>query len=819
MDRIRWLIREAHRRSLWQVLSVYLMGSWGALQVVEVVTENAGLPDWVFPFALVLLVIGLPVVMATALVQEGVSARRDIARAEVSAAFRDAEAEPGAAASSFPEPDVASAHEGPVPASSTSVGKSDSYPDRKAPGRISKSSHGTLGIRHRLFTWRNALTGGATALATLGLAVAGYYMMWSQGIGPVGSLVAQGLLTEGDQVVLADFQNATTDPVLSSVVTEALRIDLARSGVLTLAEPASVRQVLTRMQRDPSQPLSAELAREVAQRDGIKAILEGEVGAAGSGYILSATLRAAESGETLASFRRTADGPDQVVRAIDRLSEDIRGKAGESLRAIRKTPRLGEVTTSSLEALKRFTEGVERFDDGDSSGALALLEEAIALDSTFAMAHRKLAVTLLNMSIDRQRQVESLEAAFRHRHRLTERERLITEATYHHVITGDRDAIVRAYDGVLRVNPDDATALNNLANAHMAAEEFERAAALYDRAVSGPGTSNTAHANLVRALLLEGDMIGARTALSTFAAEHPDDPLLNERGYWVHAWAGDWEEAGSYLTPWEERRDLPFVYRADASLYRSRLAAARGQMVEARRLVAHAQRLARAELGPGQEWFYHIQEVHLELATGRPDGARAALAALEGRRLFDEIPLAARSYGTALTYHNRVGNEAEARGYIRRWREEVPPELASRYDETQRELFENMLGGPAARPPESLAAIELFRERLLCRRCFMIEEAEALEAAGRLREAREAWRQVAANLQTTFWFSLLDRAPAWERVGLLSDRLGDDASALEAYRHFAELWADADPELQPRVQRARERVAALENGSAPAPIS
>lgn len=241
--------------------------------------------------------------------------------------------------------------------------------------------------------------------------------------------------------------------------------------------------------------------------------------------------------------------------------------------------------------------------------------------------------------------------------------------------------------------------------------------------------------------------------------------------------------------------------------------------MEARRLVAHAQRLARAELGPGQEWFYHIQEVHLELATGRPDGARAALAALEGRRLFDEIPLAARSYGTALTYHNRVGNEAEARGYIRRWREEVPPELASRYDETQRELFENMLGGPAARPPESLAAIELFRERLLCRRCFMIEEAEALEAAGRLREAREAWRQVAANLQTTFWFSLLDRAPAWERVGLLSDRLGDDASALEAYRHFAELWADADPELQPRVQRARERVAALENGSASAPIS
>jgi eukaryotic-like serine/threonine-protein kinase len=774
MDRIRGLIREAHRRSLWQVLSVYLMGSWGALQVVEVVTENAGLPDWVFPFALVLLVIGLPVVLATALVQVGVPA-------------------PGDAA----------------PAPSTPERDSDPVHSPGAPGAIPEAVHRPPGIRHRVFTWRNAVAGGAAGFAALGIAVAGYFMMWSQGIGPMGSLAARGFLSEGDQVVLADFHNATTDPVLNSVVTEALRIDLARSGAFTLAEPAVVRRVLARMQRDPSQPLTAELAREVAERDGMKAVLEGEVGGAGTGYIFSATLRAAESGETLASFRRTAESPDKVVRAIDRLSEDIREKAGESLRAIRRAPRLGEVTTTSLEALKRFTEAEERFDDGDSSAALALLEQAIALDSAFAMAHRKLAVTLLNLNIDRQRQVEALEAANRHRHRLTERERLITEATYHHVITGDRDAIIRAYDGVLRTNPHDRTALNNLANAYLAAEEFERAADLYHRAVSGPGTSNTAHANLVRALLLQGDMAGAGRALSAFTAEHPEDPLLSERGYWVHAWAGDWEGAGSYLAGWEERRDLPFVYRADASLYRARLAAARGQMGEARRLVAHAQRLARAELGPGQEWFYALQEVHLELSTGRTDPARSVLSALENRKLFDEIPLSARDFGSALAYHNRVGNVEEARSYLRRWQAEVPPELVGRQDGTQRELQESMVGGPAANPERTLAGIEDFRERLRCRRCYSIEEAEALEAAGRLREAQQAWRRVAQDLQTTFWFSLLERARAWERVGIVSDELGDTATALEAYRHFTELWRDADPELQPRVELARERMAAL----------
>ena len=67
------LIHEAHRRSLWQVLGIYLAGSWIALQVVAQLADSVGFPDWVEPFALVLLIIGLPIVMATAFVQEGVA--------------------------------------------------------------------------------------------------------------------------------------------------------------------------------------------------------------------------------------------------------------------------------------------------------------------------------------------------------------------------------------------------------------------------------------------------------------------------------------------------------------------------------------------------------------------------------------------------------------------------------------------------------------------------------------------------------------------------------------------------------------------------
>src|SRR5687767_453984 len=77
MKAVKNIIAEAHRRSLWQVLGVYLALSWGVYQVVKELTQLFGLPDWVPGFGIVLLLIGLPIVLATAFVQEGGPARRN----------------------------------------------------------------------------------------------------------------------------------------------------------------------------------------------------------------------------------------------------------------------------------------------------------------------------------------------------------------------------------------------------------------------------------------------------------------------------------------------------------------------------------------------------------------------------------------------------------------------------------------------------------------------------------------------------------------------------------------------------------------------
>jgi TolB-like protein len=268
-----------------RVLAVYLGASWVVLQVVDVVKQNMGLPDWVFPFALILLVIGLPIMLTTAMLQ-GRPAR---------------------------------------PAGELT----ESSPSTPLPADLSP---------RRFFTWRNALLGGVAALVLLAGVTTGFMFMRNQGIGPVGSLVAKGVLEERSRIVLAEFDSE--DPVLGRTVTESFRADLAQSTILHLVEPDSIADALSRMGREPDEKLTEATAREVALRDGIPAVVGGEVAPLGEGYVLTARLVSSADGAVLASARASARDQNALLEAIDEASSKLREQIGESYSSLRETPSL-----------------------------------------------------------------------------------------------------------------------------------------------------------------------------------------------------------------------------------------------------------------------------------------------------------------------------------------------------------------------------------------------------------------------------------------------------------------------------------------------
>ncbi|HET8622148.1 MAG TPA: hypothetical protein VFM14_01165, partial [Gemmatimonadales bacterium] len=53
------------------------------------------------------------------------------------------------------------------------------------------------------------------------------------------------------------------------------------------------------------------------------------------------------------------------------------------------------------------------------------------------------------------------------------------------------------------------------------------------------------------------------------------------------------------------------------------------------------------------------------------------------------------------------------------------------------------------------------------------------------------------------------RAPTYRWLGELYESKGDAPRAIEQYNHFVELWAEADPDLQPQVLEVRGRLERL----------
>jgi hypothetical protein len=347
MTGLKNLVNEAHRRSLWQVLGIYLVASWLVFQVVQTLTEGLGLPDWVPPFALILLLIGLPIVVATAFVQEGGPTAGTKAEVPADGAATIEGAAGGESAA--PHGDV------PPPLPSPEVDTEE------------------LGTHHWLFTWRNAILGGVLGFALLGVLTAGYMATRSLGIGPAATLVARGVIDEREPILLADFES--TDSLLARAATEAFRVDLSQSSVVGLVEPGFVAGALERMDRQPESDLNVELASEIAVREGIQAVIAGEIVRAGGGYVLSARVISPADGASLLSHRETAADSTEIIPAIDDLSKRLRERIGESLVSIRGDPPLERVTTPDLEALRKYSQAIRAIElEGDEARGISVLE-------------------------------------------------------------------------------------------------------------------------------------------------------------------------------------------------------------------------------------------------------------------------------------------------------------------------------------------------------------------------------------------------------------------------------------------------------------
>ena len=670
--------------------------------------------------------------------------------------------------------------------------------------------HPVSGIHHELFTWRRALTGGLAALGGLGVVTAVYLILRAMGIGPVGTLIASGRMAERQPILVADFTNRTSDSLLGDAITQAIRVDLAQSRSISLTSPDYVRQVLRLMARPVTGRLDPELAREVAARGGIKAVLTGEVQQAGAGVMVSAQLITAESGEVLVAHRELAKDSTEILDAVGAVSKRLRERIGESLRTLEASPPLAEVTTPSLDALRKYSQALRAEDDGRDEQGVRLLEEAVAMDTGFAMAWRKLGTMLTNLRIDRPRQVASLTRAYALRDRLTERERRLTEASFYSLVRGREDSAIVSLERLLDVWPEDGWALNNMGVYRQYLGDFPAAVSYYRRAATADPFSGLAWTNLI---------------FTSFSARLPDTAAA---------------AAAEFRRALPENADIP---RLDAALALARL-----QYDSAERLIRDRLEQSGSDPRARLRWNHilaGVQQVRGRLTQADRTLAEVETAWRQAGNLDGAVEALARRVYMVGRYSTHPERAAQILGEGERrlgltdtapslpyWMLALASARAGEIDKANRylALAQKQLEQAPTRPSRMLmawaqgevaeasgqaveAALDSLRvySAVPCRECPHGTMALLFDRLQEKDSALAHYQEFADSYEPGWFYGLyrIDRPHVYHRLGELYEWKGDKTRAIEYYAKFVDLWKDADPDLQPRVAEAKKRIAEL----------
>lgn len=628
---------------------------------------------------------------------------------------------------------------------------------------------------------------------------------------PSGTLVAEGVLKEREQIVLADFENRTSMLDLGNVITEALRIDLSQSAYVRVAGPGSVVRVLRRMEVDPGQPLDLALAREIAVREGLTAVIGGEVATVGGSYLISAAIFSAESGEVLAGFRESAADSTAILAAIDRLSQALRQRVGESVRAIRHGAPLEQVTTGSLEALRKYSQAIRVWTyAADPVTAIALFEEAIALDTGFAAAYLNLAKILADRG-ERARSRDAQTAAYLRRGRLTDYERYDVIASYHSSL-GDYDKAITAYERLLDLYPADLAALNNLANVYFRTRDFARAERFYLKAVVADSAAYIPYRNAIAAQVAQGNFDEARETLDRYLKNVADTDVITLPS-WLASARGDYETARQLSLSQDVRTPAERVWQARRLAL---LAQVEGRLADAE---GHWQAVMAGLDGQYFLWAAARSAFVDVWLRGRPGaGLRAIESALERCPLDSLAPLD-RQY---LQYNPQnpledglvgffalAGQADRARQLLAEYEIVIEPELRERHQPSLH-AARGALALAEGRPQEAITELKAWDNGTHCTICALPYLARAYEMAGALDSAITVYERY---VRTPWLYRVSTDANhlafALERLGQHYNQKGDAEQAIHYFGKFVDLWKEADPELQPRVEAARRTIASL----------
>ena len=768
--------RVRHAR-LARVFVVYGAASWALLQVAGFFVESFSLPRWFVPATVLLLLVGLVIVTATAWIQSHPAMATRARAEEVPGTW---------------EVDLGDVRE--------SV----------AAGRLPH------------LTWARSLLGGVFAFSLL-FGLAGVYIVVQdrgRSLGP-GAAIAE---TAGPGIAVLPFEvrGEGLDAWREGMV-DLLSTNLDGAGGLRAIDS---RTVLARWQeRIGDRPADLPAMLEVARAADARYALVGSAVAVGPVTRVSADVYEVSSGRQLGSGQ-VEGPPEDVLPLVDKLTVEVLRAVLQKGDVALPPVSLARVTTASLPALKAFLEGEALYRRSRWDDAIPAYEAAVEADSTFALPLARLGFAYgWSESVGSQSAEQYVERAARLADRLTEREALLVRGELA-LLRGQAEAVDLLRQATQRY-PDDAEAWFQLGDAlvHIGGQVLEPGAEwlrALRRAVDLDPSMAPGYVHLIERALAEGDTSRAASLVQRYQSLAGGSETAREFELARRLAFGDESERTAVIAELDTVRDESVVYLL--------------QLVGDSRYGAIQEPLHRLWLArPGSELPGARNGLTVQLLNrGRirrvlddlphpaigPVVRRSLLQYLELQRVLPpEIvdrqlkqapaPAADGARPPALVFFD--GLHAVDR---ERW--VVAETEARRLKDDAASLMAAGDSAEARRAAGAASAVDGWR---VARQGDPNRGLELLQASARDVVGHGPWGGVswAVRWRTAV---LLEEAGRWAEarrwyesftldsfadlhLGRVYEELGDFDRARDAYQRFATAWKDADPDLQPRVQEAR----------------
>jgi serine/threonine protein kinase len=623
-------------------------------------------------------------------------------------------------------------------------------------------------------TWFRGAAAAAAIIVIVGLVVGGWLYFSRK----------THTLTEKDTIVLADFTNTTGDVVFDGTLRQGLSVQLEQSPFLNIISDQKIQQTLGLMGQPADAKLTAAIARELCQRSGSAAVLDGSIAQIGTRYDLVLKAVNCVSGETFASTEAQASDKNQVLDALGKTASQIRNKLGESLSTLQKfdTP-LEQATTPSLEALQAYSIGWKTLvGKVDFATAVPIFQRAIDLDPNFAMAYTMLGNSYVNLG-ETSLGMENLRKAFALRERLSEREKFFIESHYHLVVTGDLRKAQQSFEVWAQTYPRDwlprsalAALCNLLGQYDVALTEALAGLRLYPESLP-------AYKYLVATYLSLNRFEEARATVKQAQGKNIDLSYSIYKIGFVQNDVAAMKQQVAFNAGKPGVEDGFLGFEADTVAYI-------GQVVSARefsnRAVASAERAEEHEAAASYEAEAALREALFGNITEARHRIDSALRLSMGR---DE------RYGVALA-HALLGDSVQASVLADDLGKNFPEDTVVRYN-----YLPTLHAQIALSRNESSKAIEVLQaagpyelgnvSNFSLYPVFV--RGQAFLAADQGSEAADEFQQILDHRGIVLNEPI--GALAHLQIGRAYAMQGDTAKAKAAYQDFLTLWKDADPDI------------------------